>query len=457
MRNTEPEMKQHLMQRGFCAREGAKIDSHGCSACTVEEILSEQENLTQKMTTLGRSSGAFFHIKNLLLGAFVVVASTLSSSEHASQVAEVASPQAIHVLLQEDTTEALLEVKGPYFLFNPHDGSKICSGVLGKRFMVHSLPNGLKWGEEFPGIHQFIIVPRGEGSSVFVNGIQYSGSVCVYSVGNRINIVNQIDVENYVKSVLASQFSAPLESEVMAALAILLRTNSYYALSRQSNVFWNVLAKESGYQGVALCSPGSPIDRAVDATRHLILVHSSEGRSLPFAATWTEHCAGKTADYKTMFRKEAFSPFPSVDAPHASLDRKGSKWTCSISKKSLAGMLDLREIKDLELFIDHNSNKVYGARVKDSKETSDFDFFALQERLGKQRIQSSDFTVSVKDDSIMFTGYGKGHGVGLCLYSASAMAQNGDNAIKILSKFFPDSYIMNLNGFPGHKGNIKLK
>ena len=376
---------------------------------------------------------------------------------HQTPLAEITAPHPIQVLLQEDATEALLEVNGPYALINPQDGSRVCVGVLGKRFMVHALPNGLKWGEEFPGIHQFLLVPRSEHASVFVNGIQYGGSVSVYSMGNRICIVNLIDVESYVKSVLALHFPTPLESEVMAALAILVRTNAYYALSRQGDVFWNVQAKELGYQGAALCPPGSVVDRAVEGTRHLILVHSQEGKSLPFAATWTEHSAGKTAAYQTMFRKDAYSPFPSVEAPHASLDRKDSKWSCSISKKTLANLLDLQEVKDLELFVDHSSNKVYGARVKDRQDSLDFDFFALQERLGKQRLQSSDFTISVKDDTIFFTGYGKGHGVGLCLYSASAMAQNGEHAIKILSKFFPDSYVMNLNAVPRQKGISKVK
>ena len=144
--------------------------------------------------------------------------------------------------------------------------------------------HGLKWGESFPGIYQFMLMPRGEESSVFVNGIQYGGSIFVYSVGDRINIVNQVDVESYVKGVLALQVPAPLENEVMAALAIIARTNAYYSLSRGGDIFWHISAHQPEYLGNALCAPGSLVDRAVDATRHLILVYSNEGRGLPFAA-----------------------------------------------------------------------------------------------------------------------------------------------------------------------------
>jgi stage II sporulation protein D len=380
---------------------------------------------------------------NLIIATLVTMIPILGRA--VEEVTEVTSPRTIHVLIQRDQTEALLEVKGSYLLFNPQDGSKICAGVLGKRFMVHALPSGLKWGEEFPGIHQFALVPRGEYGSIFVNGIQYGGTVYVYAVGDRIHLINELDVESYVKNVLALQFSSPLESEVMAALAIVARTNAYYATARSRDAFWHVQAKEVGYQGTALCAPGSPFERAVDSTRNLILVHSSGGKSLPFAATWTEHSAGKTAPYQTMFRKEVFSPFTAVDAPHAGLDRKETKWSSPVSKKTLASLLGVKEIKDLELFVDASSNKVYGMRVKDQDYALDFDFFSLQEKLGKERLKSSDFTISMKGESILFTGFGRGHGVGLCLYSASAMAQNGDNAMKILSKFFPDTYLMNLS------------
>jgi stage II sporulation protein D len=361
------------------------------------------------------------------------------------------TPQNIQVLLAKDATEALLEIKGAYYLYNPHDGSRISAGLLGKRFMVHAIDSGLKWGEEFPGLYQFTIQPRSEETSVFINGIQYSGNISIYAVGNRINIVNDLDIESYVKSLLSMQISSPAENEVMAAMAILARTNAYYTVSRHHDAFWHVSASDVGYQGSGLIAPTSAAMKAVDSTRHLILVQSQNGKSLPFATAWTEHSAGKTAAYQTMFRKEALAPSPCVEAPHAALDRKETKWNYSIANKTLAHLLNVLHITSIELFIDPVSNKVYGVRLKDGQDFHDMDFFTLQERLGKQHLLSSDFTVSLKDESVTFSGFGKGHGVGLCLYSAGAMAQNGDNALKILSKFYPETYLMNLNAVPETK------
>ena len=66
------------------------------------------------------------------------------------RIAEPMAPRNIQILLEKDASEILLEVKGPYYIFNPHDGSRVASGLLGKRFMIREMENGLKWGEEFP-------------------------------------------------------------------------------------------------------------------------------------------------------------------------------------------------------------------------------------------------------------------------------------------------------------------
>ncbi len=365
------------------------------------------------------------------------------------RIAEPMAPRNIQVLLEKDADGALLEVKGPYYIFNPHDGTRVSSGLLGKRFMIHELETGLKWGEEFPGVHQIYIKPRSSETSIFINGIQYSGAIAIYGVSGMINIVNDIDIELYVKAMLTSQFTSPLEPEVMSALAILARTDAYYHATRANPYsYWHISAKDINYQGSALVVNNSSIDRAVESTRNLILLHPENGNDLPFATAWTENSAGKTAPYSSIFRKETYAPEKGVEAPLAALSRQESKWTYQIGKKTLAHLLDVPQIKAVELFVDQPSSKVYGLRIKDGAESYDIDFLTLQARLGANHLQSSDFTVSLKDDAVLFTGFGKGHGVGLCLYSAAALAQKGENAVKILSKFFPETYLYNLNAIP---------
>lgn len=354
-------------------------------------------------------------------------------------------PRNIHVMLEKDIYEALLEVRGAYYIFNPHDGTKVSSGILGKRFIIRPTESGLKWGQVYPGIHQIVIVPRSDESKILLNGIQYDGAMAIFKVEDKINIVNQVDVESYLKSILNLQFQYPLESEAMAAIAIAARTTAYHQINSNIASFWHVDGKKIRYNGSSLIIPNSVISQAVDATKNLILINPKDNQKLPFAAPWTEHCGGKTAPFHVIFRKEMNSPREGVASPIAALDRKDSRWSYSISTDTFCSLFNVNKVTAIELFQDSTSSKVYAIRVKDGEIQKDINFFSLQSILGKNLIKSNDFVVFLRDNELHFVGYGKGHGVGLCVYSASCMAQNGDTAIKILSKFFPKTYLVNLS------------
>ncbi len=354
----------------------------------------------------------------------------------------------IRVLLENNAKEALLEVKGPYYIYNPQDNSNIASGLIGKRFILRATASGLKWGQEFSGIHQIYIVPRKADASILVNGIQYQGNLLVYKTGNKINIVNEVDIESFIKSTLPCKLPQFYENEVMAAVAIAERTSAYYYAEKYAGSFYHIAADVARYQGCVLVTADSPASSAVDATRDLIMVGPEKK---PFIACWTEHSAGKTAPYHTIFRTDEAAPQEGVEAPHAALDRAESKWSATFDRQQIAGEFAIGNLQSIGLFVDTFSNKAYALRLNDKENHADIDFFTLQEKLGKDKIKSNDLQVTLNSNEVVFSGYGRGHGVGICLYSASAMAQKGDMAVVILSRFFPKTYLLNLAAMPKNR------
>ena len=372
-----------------------------------------------------------------------------------SKAKSVNQPENIQVLIEKNVSEALLEVKGPYYIYNPDDGSKIASGILGKRFIVHGLEKGLKWGEFFPGTHQIYIVPRSEETSILVNGIQYDGAIAVYHIDNDISIINDVSIENYIKATLSPQFYIPLDQEAMAAIAIVARTNTYHIVEENKGKYWHIDAASAKYLGSSMIRPGSEIDKAVEETTNLILTNSELS---PFAAKWTDHCAGKTAPFSAVYRKDGKAPDLSVESTIALFDRNQSTWNFQISKAKLAQLFELTSIKEIDLYVDTASNKAYAIRLKDDKTEKSIDFFKFQKAIGKKIIQSNDFTITSTDDSIIFTGYGVGDGVGLCLYSADVLSQKGEDALSILEKFYPTTKLVNLSATPQYdKKNVGVK
>lgn len=353
-------------------------------------------------------------------------------------------PENIKILLKKDVSEVLLEVRGPYQVVDSIDFRRLSSGMYGKRFVLHTTESGIMWGDEFQSRREISIISKSADTKFLIDGIQYEGFLHIIKKDKLLTLVNEIDVESYLKNVLSQEFTYSSENEAFAAIAIAARTNAYAHICKDSNKPWHITADEVNYHGYALMSKTAPIIEAIKATRHLIIAHSFNGINVPFEAVWTEHSAGKTAPFHYIFRKEGFAPKSGVVAHLAALDRNDSKWTTSISKQDVERILNLSNIKSIESFIEPFSEKTYAIRVKTDNEVKDIDFLTFQKLIGIDVVKSNDLKISLQNDKIIFSGFGKGHGVGLCLYTSTLMAQRGDTAIKILSTFFPNTFLVNL-------------
>ena len=167
----------------------------------------------------------------------------------------------------------------------------------------------------------------------------------------------------------------------------------------------------------------------------------------PFAATWNTNCAGKTASFQSIFRRDTQAP-SGVDVNFAAKDREESRWSLDIPASELARIAQANRVTGLDLYIDHLSDKVYAIKVRDGTRSKDVDFITLQKALGEDRLLSNDFTVELDEKMVHFRGYGVGHGVGLCLYSSIQMAKKGDSAPEILDEFYPETKLDKMRSYP---------
>lgn len=208
-----------------------------------------------------------------------------------------ARPEAptIRVLLMHNAEKANLEVRGKYSLHDPYTNSHISTRFTGKNRPIQAVSDGLKWGEAFPGLYQIKIRPADANSFSIINGHEYNGEVFVYDIGGTISIVNQIPVEDYVRSILSDYQNQNFEPETLAAIAIAARTNAYFQAANPKNTYWAVDAEKVGYHGTATGAPA--IEEAVRVTRYMIMSRTGvyEGIATPFAAQFTPATEGQTA------------------------------------------------------------------------------------------------------------------------------------------------------------------
>ncbi len=375
---------------------------------------------------------SFRHLITLIGGMFGMIAS-LSALPQNTDFSQKSKPATLKVLLETQVPELTLEVKGRHYIYNPLDGTQISWGLLSQRHTVRAEEAGIHWGEKFPGSYQLRFVPGDSQSAILVNGVQYHGCVEIYLTDGKFNVINEVDVENYLKSTLSTEFPAPLSDEAMSAVSIVARTNAYFISQRNKHAFWHVTANDVGYKGAAMIARPH-VAKAVDATYHAILTYNDA----PFAATWTQNSAGKTVDFAAIFRKAITGP-RGVEAPIAMKDRKQHQWSCALPKSQLAMATDLAKVTSVDLYVAPESDKVYAIKVTGDSHVKDYDFSTFQRIVGNKKLRSNDFKVQVKGDELLFTGYGEGPGTGLCLYSAKALAEKGEKAPEILSKFFPET------------------
>lgn len=185
----------------------------------------------------------------------------------------------IRVLLAQDVNAALLEVKGPYRVVRRDISALLSAGSLGKRYVVHGIEEGLRWGEEFPDTPHFTVIPMSPKTQFFVNGFQYKGAMTILLGKNReITVINEVPIEDFVKSVLAIKYQEPVSKEAGAALAIVERTKVYSKLNRDG--LWDVTAQESGYFGYGVTHQKNGADEVVDWTPFMVMQSRNGKRGL---------------------------------------------------------------------------------------------------------------------------------------------------------------------------------
>lgn len=186
----------------------------------------------------------------------------------------------IRVLLEKDVNSVILESKGPYRIIRK-DTSEVLTYGGGKRFVVHAIQDGLRWGEEFPDIFQVSVIPASNETKLYVNGIQYDGAISVYHVqNNQITVVNEVAIEDYLKSTLSISLKneETINSAALSALVILSRTEAFLRAShsKAANRPWDIAAKEAKYYGFGITQSHPRIEQHIDKTRFMVVDTKSD-------------------------------------------------------------------------------------------------------------------------------------------------------------------------------------
>ncbi len=181
----------------------------------------------------------------------------------------------IKVQLFSEIEGAQVEVKGPHNVYDPNTGNKLASNFASSKYYAFPTNDGIKWGQEFPGVYQLLIVPDLKDGVVLVQGTEYPGMVYLYQFEGKLGIVNEVSFEDFVASILSHpDLEGVKDQEMLASLAIVMRTQTLDWKANSQNKYWDIKAPFCQYQGRSYVRFDEPFLYAIKTTKDMVLAKS---------------------------------------------------------------------------------------------------------------------------------------------------------------------------------------
>lgn len=270
---------------------------------------------------------------------------------------------------------------------------------------------------------------------VILSGSTYKGTIELWRGSDGYFLVNVVELEEYVKGVVASEVGINWPIEALKAQAVLARTYAVaHILRNRTRNFYDVTS--SVFHQVYKGEGGSEeVERAVKDTKGEILIFNGE----PIIAFYHACSVEKTEDPKEVFGKE-YPYLRPVEVPFT--PSPYNIWERKINFDLLEKALQIDSIRDVEIISFTSTGRVKELKFTNGKNSKIIKASELRRLLKWSALPSTMITnIGVDNEGVIFEGRGYGHGVGMCQWCAFQMAQEGKKYTDILQHFYPGTVL----------------
>ena len=401
-----------------------------------------------------RTEGGTTVQKRLLLPIVIMVAMTGCFAREFGDVPAIegvySAPPKIRVMLVDRASSSdgiTLSTQGRYAIYSATPTAPLLTGSNLAPSRIQVDDRGVALGGRYIDKGRVTVTATRRGF-IGVEGRLYHGTVVIVPHdGDRFSLVNEVDVENYLRGVIACEAPADWPSETLRAHAIASRTWTLHEIKKKGGAkLADVRADiySQVYKGVG--AETKVADQAVKASRGIIMLYE---RKL-FPAYYCSACGGHTANAYTVWHEYKIAPLAGVPDPYCALSAYRS-WRQSYSKRQIISALQKAypqmKLPDLlEIIPTDISPSGHAERVKLLYPTGFYDISGdkLRKDLGRDSsgilaLRSTRFSVVRVGDTFWFQGRGNGHGVGMCQWGAREMGVQGKGSREILQHYYPKS------------------
>ena len=276
---------------------------------------------------------------------------------------------------------------------------------------------------------------------------RYPGTLFIQLQNGMLHVINRVDAETYVASVLASEVSPSWPAESLRAQAIAVRTYAAHARNLSTRDYdLNDDTTSQVYRG--LDGITSSLVSAANDTSGQVLTAGG----LPATIYYSSSCGGHTA---SSFEITGLPPPPYLlgvpDADPSGRPYCASapyfRWMNSVSAEAMSRIVNVPadRLDGVAITERWPDGRVKTITVSGAGATTTFEGRTFYSRalsvLGYKVIPSALFDVSRNSAGFDFIGHGVGHGVGMCQWGARGRADAGMQAAQILAAYFPSTVI----------------
>lgn len=268
---------------------------------------------------------------------------------------------------------------------------------------------------------------------------EYPGRMEIFREGKKLLLVSEVDMEDYIASVVSSELPASWGLETKKAQAVAARSYTYMRRSTSKKAYHlDGTVADQVYKGLR----ADPSSRAaVTATRGQVLGQGGRLVSTFYSST----CAGQTEAPENVWPGRPSHGVSSVECGFCEGSRS-LKWTTKLSEADLLTAARksghrAKSVKELLVLQTHSSGRTAQLELKTNRGEILWSANEFRKLLGWDQVRSTLFKLRRRKQGYDLSGRGFGHGVGLCQWGAQGMDRKGMDYKDILSHYYPGSQL----------------
>ena len=299
--------------------------------------------------------------------------------------------------------------------------------VFRGRLNIIRRPEGRGWASYKP-----------EGDGAASDSRSHSPS---HKANNSFLVVNELDIEDYVKGILCHEAAPWWPREALKAQAVIARSYAVYQKQFTKDKDFDLTNDIYSQVYGGKTSEKWRTNLAVNSTRGKVLVF--EGKAFP--SYYHATCSGHTEDAAELWKID-IAPLKGVECPFCVLSPHFS-WEKKIPLAEIKQRLEAKghncpRIETITISGRNLSGRITFLKIAGEGKVSEISAKDFRQALNPNIIRSTNFTLEIIADTAYFKGLGWGHGVGLCQWGMYFMAKKGRRYPDILKYYFPQTELI---------------